>query len=152
MSNFNPEVFLNQQNTKALETNYTAIPTDEYLAVIEKVEADVTKKNQSPFLRVKYKLIGDKAEELKTRLGFREPSVSQMYMLDLDPNGMLDDGPNKNVRLGQLRSAANQNTPGEPWAPRNLEGAGPFRIQIGQRADDDDPNKIYNEVKSVSKA
>jgi hypothetical protein len=152
MSNFNPEVFLNQQNTKTLETNYTAIPADEYMAVIEKVEADITKKTQSPFLRVKFKLIGDKAEELKARLGFRDPSVSQMYMLDLDSNGSLDDGPNKNVRLGQLRSAAGQNNPGEPWAPRSLEGAGPFRVQVGQRPDDDDPNKIYNDVKSVAKA
>lgn len=151
MSQFNPEVFLNQQQSKTLDSSFTSIPAGEYEAVVDKVEAGVTSKKGAPYLRVHFKLIGDGAETLKTQYGFRDPKINQMFMLDLDDSGSLEDGPNKNVRLGQLREILDQNRAGQPWAPRNLEGAGPVRIQTGLRADDQNPDVQYAEIKSFAR-
>lgn len=69
--------------------------------------------------------------------------------LDLDSNGQLDVGPNKNVLLGQLRDALGQNTPG--WTFGQLKGAGPVVGKVSHRADKNDPSKKYVEVKKFAK-
>jgi hypothetical protein len=151
MSKFNPDLFLSQSTTQALETKRTTLPSDEYNAIIEKVEAGVTAKKGSPYLQVTFKVIGDKAEQLANQFNIAKPSVRRMYILDIDESGMLASGTNQNVDLGRLRDAVGQNQAGEPWAPRMLEGAGPLLISVTQRADEEKPDVMYNDIKSVAK-
>lgn len=151
MSVFNPEVFLNQTTQKALQTNRTPIPSDEYVAVVDSVEAGVTSKKGLPYLYVYFKIIGDGGEMLKTKFGFRDPKIRRMFMLDFDEAGTLDDQPNKNVDLGKLRDTLDQNRAGEPWAPSMLVGGGPIKIQVTQRPEEDNPAIIYNDVRAFAK-
>lgn len=58
---------------------------------------------------------------LKEQLG-RAPTITQSIMLDLTPEGGLDMGKGRNVYLGQLRDAVNQNADGKPWQPSMLVG------------------------------
>lgn len=55
--------------------------------------------------------------------------IFQQITLDLAPNGGLAVGKDKNVDLGKLREAVDQNT-GGPWTFANLKGAGPLLVQV----------------------
>ena len=63
------------------------------------------------------------------QLGRESVQVEWQMILDVDDMGRLDFGKDRNVRLGQLRSAVNQNQPG-PWGVFNLRGAGPVMVKV----------------------
>lgn len=52
-----------------------------------------------------------------------EPKVRQSIFVDFTPDGALDNGKGKNIQLGKLREAVNQNQKGKPWSPGMLVGA-----------------------------
>lgn len=130
---FNPDDFMNVQTEEVLETEYTPIPEDEYLAVIKKVEADTYGEKNSPALAITW-LIDD--EGVKALTGMDEPTCRQTIWLDIDENtGFLAIGKNRNVKLGKLRAALGQND-GRPWSPAMLEGQ-VARVQIKHRMSND---------------
>lgn len=150
---FDPDSFLNTETSDANETHYTPVPEDEYMAMIEGVTARMarTKNGDSPILSLMWKIL--EQDELAEKLGFRDGMrVKQDLWLDLEPDGSISIGPNKNVKLGKVRDAVGQNKAGKAWAPRQLEGAGPCVIVVSQRPDDDDSEIIYNDVKRVAAA
>ena len=57
---------------------------------------------------------------------------------------------NQNIQLGQVRDAVGQNNVGA-WSPRQLVGAGPARLKIGERVDEKNPALKYNDVERVSR-
>jgi hypothetical protein len=63
-------------------------------------------------------------EAIKAKLNRDRVTVRFRVNLDVDASGKLLNGQDKNVSLGRLREALNQNKPG--WKPADLLGAGPF--------------------------
>lgn len=117
MSNFDPNAFLTQEQTVQNETEYTPIPEGDYDAVIKDIVSDVTNGGK-PFLNVIW-LVDD--ESVRQHTGMTEPTCRQTVWLDLDANGRLEGGKNKNIGLGKLRAALGQNT-GAPWSPSQMLG------------------------------
>jgi len=77
-----------------------------------------------------------------------EPRARQTVWLDVDESGGLDFGRGKNVQLGRLRAAVNQNNAGEPWQPNMLLGQ-TARCTIKHRLNTTD-NSMQADVKSVA--
>lgn len=153
-SSFDAEAFLGTETEDALETHYTPVPEDEYQAVIKKVSVRAidTKNGPATVLSLQWDIL-DQAE-LAESLGFSNGDmfVNQDLFLDLEADGTLSGGPNKNVKLGKVRDALGQNKAGKPWSPRMLEGAGPCTIVVSERPNKDDPEIIYNDVRRVAAA
>ena len=145
MSQFDPDTFLDTSTEKANETVYTPVPEGDYQAMVLKVEGRSA--NESPLLDVTFEILD---EEIKKTMDQETVTVRSSIFLDLDDNGMLSFGMNKNVRLGKLRDALGQNKDGKPWMPRQLEGAGPLMINVTQRPDKNDSSIIYNDVRKFA--
>lgn len=144
-SAFDPDTFLDTSIEKANETVYTPIPEGDYQAMVDKIEG--RKAKDSPLLDITFEILDD---NLKEKMDQEKLTVRSSVFLDVDDNGMLAFGMNKNVRLGKLRDALGQNKDGKPWSPRMLEGAGPLVINVTQRPDKDDPSVVYNDVRRFS--
>ena len=120
MSVFNPDQFLNTTYEGALDTTLIPVPeTDEgWTAVVEKFEVKTTPKGQ-----VVCELTWAIDEfEVQQQTGRDKNTVKQALWLDITDHGTLDMGKGKNVALGRLREALNQNTPGKPWSFGMLVG------------------------------
>ena len=70
--------------------------------------------------------------------------------LDLEDGGGLDVAKGKNVDLGRLREAVNQNTK-SGWKFTDLIGAGPLMVKVIHEADQNDSSKKYARVSRVVK-
>lgn len=148
MSQFDPDAFMNTQFTEASETKFVTVPEGEYQAVIDKVEAvpwhSQTKGTSGLRLDVTWKIDDAKAAEAT---GVANPSVRQGIMLDMTDSGGLATGPGRNINLGRLREAVNQNKAGVPWNPNMLLGQ-PALIRVSHRMYE---GETYAEVKGVAK-
>jgi hypothetical protein len=70
--------------------------------------------------------------------------------LDLaDDGASLDLSEGKNVGLGRLRKAIDQNE--GAWNPLMMKGKGPVMVKVTQRSDKNEPTQKYAEVSRVSK-
>lgn len=151
---FDPNSFINNAEVQgAMETRFIRIPPGEYLALVEKVEgreADYTDKNgqqrKSPVCEITYR-IDD--ESVRKATGMDNPSISQGIFLDINSAGQLEMGPGKNIKLGQLRAACNQNDPSKPWRFKMLEG-NVVKIKVEQKPNKNDPNDPYSNVTGVA--
>lgn len=141
MSEFNAEQFMQTEFEGKLETEFTPIPEGEYRAVIKEVNPDVTPKG-SPLLELIW-IIDD--QSVRDLIGMDEPTSRQTIWLDVNENGGLEIGKNKNVSLGKLREALGQND-GRPWAPTMLLGQ-PATVNIKHRLGSE--GGVFAEVKGV---
>lgn len=80
----------------------------------------------------------------------RNPKVRQSMLLDMTPEGSLDFGKGRNVSLGRLREAVDQNKDGQAWGFFMLKGS-VATITVKQRLDENDPSKAYADVVGVKK-
>lgn len=143
MSAFDPDTFLSQQTTEALDTTSTPIPEGVYPAVVDKIVPRQAK--GSTILDVIWS-IDD--EGVKTVTGLQKNTARQSIFLDMTESGALDFSKGKNVQLGRLRDALNQNTPGHPWAPGMLVG-NVARVSVKHRLGDN--GQTYVDVKEVAR-
>jgi hypothetical protein len=143
MSDFDPETFLQQTVDHPLETEFVLIPPGEYVATIDDFDKDAVEQINftyksgaragQPGIMTKLTLpfvIDD--DGVKKQLGREKVVVTRQFILDLDDNGHLADGKNKNVELGRLRDAVGQND-GSPWTIANLRGVGPLMVRVIHR-------------------
>jgi hypothetical protein len=144
MSEFNPDSFLNTETEESTESRYKPIPEGDYQALIDDVTAREAKDSQ--ILDITYEIID---EPLKTLMDMNKVTIRQSIFLDIE-NGILAIGGNKNVKLGKLREALDQNQSGKPWSPLMMKGAGPVLIKTVQTPDEDDPEVIYSNVNRVT--
>lgn len=150
-SSFNPDVFLQQTTSEEMETHFRPCPPGDWRAIIDDVSArrGVSEKgNAWTMLNVTWEVLDG---EPKQATGLERVLVRQSLFLDLNEDGSLASGVNKNVRLGKLRDAVGQNT-GGPWSPAMLKGAGPALIHVVHDANPNDPEDIRAEVTRVVKA
>ena len=151
-STFDADSFMNTTIDEPMATSLASVPEGEYTAMIGDFTSEAFKtieytgKDGLPvkrqILEVPF-LIDDDA--LKASLGREQVSHRESYWLDFTADGRLDTGPDKNVQLGKLRAALNQNGNG-PWSPSMLRNMGPLRIVIKTRADKKDPEKKYTNI------
>jgi hypothetical protein len=155
---FDADAFMNATIDEPMATQLQSVPEGEYVAMIGDFDSSafktITVTNKStglsqdrPVLEVPF-LIQDDA--LKAKLGREQVTHRETYWLDIRPDGLLDTGPDKNVRLGQLRNVLGQNKAG-PWAPSMLRNMGPVMIKIKTTSDKNDPDKKYTNISKYAK-
>lgn len=140
MSQFDAESFLNVSVEGELETRIEPIPPGEYRAMIEKIEA--RQQGEYSIMEVFWKI---EDPELAAELGREKLTCRQSIFLDISEMGTIDLAKGKNVQLGRLRAAVDQNGP-EAWSPRDLM-AQMAVVQVAQRKKDEE---VYDYVKSVA--
>lgn len=144
MSSFNPDVFMNTEVSEANSTTVTPVPEGTFLASIKSIKPRVLTDGR-PTLNVGYIVDSDEAREVT---GMAEPMVYQTIWLDVTEQGTLDFGKGKNVQLGRLRDAVQQNQSGKPWAPGMLVGA-VLQVKVTHSIDKRDNETIQANVSST---
>lgn len=155
---FNPELFLNTQINESLSTELLNIPEGEYVAISEPVTSESFRDfninrgeragSKGYALDISW-VINDDDGKLKEYLG-RAPKVRQSLMLDVRDDGSLEMGKGRNVGLGRLREALNQNSTGRPWSFSMLGGQ-VAKVKVKHRVDSTS-GKTFTEVSDVAKA
>lgn len=143
---FDKEAFLNTEVKGAMETTYTPVPEGEWPAYVK--DLDMREVNDTPVLDLLWVVIDDRVKE---QLGMDEPTVRQSLFLDVNENGTLEFGPNKNVQLGRIREVAGLNDPNKPFNFNMLRGIGPYSIKVIHNASQNDPERKYANVQRVAK-
>src|SRR5688572_7655633 len=137
---FDPNAYANMQVDGSFETQYTPIPAAEYPAQIDSWKLETVKFTDKTtgaeefrlVCRLNWEIIDD---AVKAALNMNKVTVKQDIFVDLTPTGAFDMSKNKNVELGRVREALNQNQ--GPWSFSMLQG-GLATIKIGHRADKTD--------------
>ena len=137
---FDADAFMTSTIDAPLDTDFPIMPEGTYQAMIEDFDCTAIEKVNftykqgdragQPGSMLKFSIpysIQDQAALAK--LGRSKMVVEQQLTLDMDSTGQLDFGQGKNVRLGQVRAAVNQNQKG-PWSVSNLRGQGPVMVQV----------------------
>ena len=144
MSVFNKDLFLNTQVTQSLSTSRPAIPEHESRLCCKSF--DIRTPKESVIMDIQW--IVD-SEEARNATNMDEPTVRQSIFLDLDESGFLDTREGKNIQLGRLRKALNQNNEGQAWSPSMIVG-GVCMGKITQRPNDKDVTSPYNDVEYLT--
>ena len=148
MSTFNPQEFLTQTIEGANSTSFKPVPEGEYLLQVEKLDIRTVAKTGQVILDTTFAILDD---GVKAAMGMEKVTVRKGIFLDLTAQGKIDTSENKNVDLGRLRAAVGQNDGSKPWGPLMLLNT-MLKGKVGQRPDDEDPTKIYNDVKAFAPA
>lgn len=151
---FNAEAFLNQTIEEPMSTKTLVCPEGEFRAFVDDGDKAIQFRefagkdgNPPSFQCVVLFSILD--ESVKTFLKREKALVPMNVWLDMKEDGSgLDLSEGKNVGLGRLRKALNQNS--GAWSPLMMKGKGPVMIKVGQRADKNDPEVKYAEVTRVA--
>jgi hypothetical protein len=156
---FDADAFMNATVDDPMATSLAGVPEGEYTAMVGDFDSTafktVTTTNRQTgaqidraVLEVPF-LIMDEA--LKQKLGRETITHRETYWLDMNDQGRLDTGMDKNVRLGQLRQAIGQNNPNTPWSPGMLKNMGPLKIVIKTTSDKRDPERKYTNITRYAK-
>jgi hypothetical protein len=156
---FDADAFMSTNVDAPLHTSLQSVPEGEYTAMIGDFDSTafrtVTVSNKTPGLSQDRPVLDIpfiiQDDALKLRLGREQVTHRETFWLDMTAGGTLDTGPDKNVRLGQLRAALSQNSPGVPWKPSDLRNMGPVRIVIKTTTDKNDPDRKYTNVTKYAK-
>jgi hypothetical protein len=73
-----------------------------------------------------------------------------MVMMDLTDAGGFDTTKGRNIGMGRLREAVGLNTPGQAFQFGMLEGR-TVKVSTGLRADNNNPEIQYTEIKAFAK-
>lgn len=128
---FDVNRFLNTTYTDSFDTKRPLMPEGDWKCFIQGV--DVAPGNKDDTCLMRLSLIFDDVD-LAARPEFegREKiTMNTTIFVDIDKeSGLIRHGGGLNWQLGQVRAAAGQNNPGQPWAPSMLEGQGPMLVSI----------------------
>ena len=151
MSIFDPETFMSSEISGAMDTTVAPIPEGTYPAIVEDIKIrEVTGKDGSP--RYPCEITWDIVDDnLKSNLGRDKITVRQTVWLDLLASGQLDNGKGKNIGVGKIRAAVNQNDPNTRWNLNMLKGAGPALVEVKHSPDRNDPSIVYGNVTKVGR-
>lgn len=143
---FDLDTFMNSVTNEAGSTVLEPVPAGEFPAIIEDLKPRTTRTG-----RLVLDVIWNVEDpELKQKLNREKITVRQSLFIDTTSAGGIDFGKGKNVQLNRVREALGQNAGGQAWSPMMLRGAGPARITVTQRVDDETGN-VYNDVKQVGR-
>lgn len=151
---FDAEKFMNS-TVDPMATQFTVCPEGEFPFIIDsdpkqlipKHLEGISQKNNQPysFDQLEFSCLCQDQNVLASLK--RDKVVVRLRVnLDLTAAGDLEVGQDKNVGLGRLRAALDQNKPG--WNPRMLLGAGPF---IGKVEHSQVKDATYADIVRVAK-
>ena len=138
---FDAEAFKNAAVSEATADKFTPVPEGDYIGRISKSEIITGESSKGPWARL------DVSVDVEDPTTGRTRPVRGGIMLDLTESGGLAVGPNRNVKLGQLRTAIGKNQPGQPFNWSDPEGH-EVKIYVKHRADKVDPEKMYEDIAS----
>lgn len=142
-SSFDPELFMNTKFNAPLSTKMIPIPPGEYNAIIDEVKPPRVNADGSVVMDVTW-LIDD--QRVKDATKRDKNTVRQSLWLDFE-NGQLSSAEGKNVSLGRLRTALNQNS-GNDWSPSMLKG-GVAKVKVVSNINKD-TGEDFGKVVAVS--
>lgn len=145
---FDADSFMTTTIDEPLATALQVVPDGEYVAMVGEFDSTAlksvnTKNGPRQILEVPF-IIQDDA--LRVKMGREQVVHRESFWLDFTADGRLDTSADKNVRLGQLRAALDQNKAGQPWSPAMLRNMGPLRIAIKTTSDKNDSEKKYTNI------
>lgn len=154
---FNAEKFLATNVDIPMSTHTVPCPEGEFKAFIDDGDKAIQFKDGraasdgkvalSPQCTVMFAIVGDQMPNQTLKRD--KVLVPMNCWLDLTDDGeSLDFSEGKNVSLGRLRLALGMND--SAWTPLAMKGRGPVMIKVGHRADKDDPETRYAEVRRVA--
>lgn len=128
---FDVNDFLTSSNESTLDDKFIPMPEGEYQAQIGMGDDDLKiqtgEKDGKPWARFIARLeVLDPSGEIEKQI-FRKPMMNYDFFLDLDENGKLNRDKQKNIRLGALLTATNNNRPG--WKPTDIRGK-VFKVKV----------------------
>jgi hypothetical protein len=148
---FDADAFMNSVTTDVNATSLPPCPEGEYTGTITdvKVSDGIVKKagpNQgNPWYRLDFMVETFDANALANLEGRSSRKIKAGIMLDLTASGGLATGPDRNIRLGQLRAAAGLNVPGQPFSFNMLSGRS-VKFFVKNTTDNDDPTIVRSEA------
>lgn len=145
MNPFDPELFMNTSFDQESATRVMPCPVGEYTAQVKDVKTRVLG-NGSVVMDVTWVIDDANARQITGR---KEITSRQSVWLDFDEGGNLAFGEGKNVGLGRLRKALNQNKAGQPWSPSMLKG-GVAKVKVAHTPSKDNPEDMYDNVVAVA--
>jgi len=147
-----------------MSTRYVTPPEGDFNLMLDSRNLDVTKwftsgiaqkgqnaGNEYVTFEIPMEILDD-----KVRQALNQDHVYSRYkgFLDFAPDGSLDFSEGKNVKIGRLREALNQNDPNVPWDPSQLALASGtiFKGHLKHTPNKDDPTAPFSEISRVTKA
>lgn len=149
-STFDVDSFISQEIEGAMSTKYVPVPENDYTGILDddfSIREVQANSGPTPVLDLTWIILDDELQEV---MGMDRVTVRQSIFIDVEPNGAMASGPNKNIKLARLREALGQNDPKKSWNFHMLKGAGPCLIKVIQRPDKNDSTIIYNDVSRVT--
>lgn len=151
---FDPQTFMDATINDALDTKVTPCPVGEFPGLITALKAKSGTIANGERAGQEWGALDVTIEiedaGAKSITG-RDKVFSHMFvMLDLTPEGMLDLGKGKNVKLGKLRDAVGLNVPGQTFSFPMMVGQR-LIAKVSHRPDEKDPSILYDEVTAVRK-
>lgn len=152
---FNLDEFMNTAVDAPMATTYPVHPEGEFPFMLDadpkmlevKHLSGVSGKTGNPYDFHQIELVCIAQDDgVKQKMGRDKVTVRLRLNLDFDTNGRLATGEGKNVLLGQLKEALDQNKAG--WTPKQLLGAGPF---IGRVKHSVGGDRTYADITAVAK-
>lgn len=158
---FNTDAFLGLEYNEATETSRTLmrqgwipINTIENFEIIPPKAWTDPKTNEqvmmSPVLKLKTVITDEGIREELNIAADRPCYFTIQVFLDLNEQGQLDMGTNRNILLGQLREALGQNTPGEAWSFHMLRGCRDFHAKVVYKASKNNPDAVFEQVTMIA--
>ena len=149
---FNPETFLAETVTGAMDTKYPVIPAGEYAAISKSITArkmpNTKHPDQGSFTVIDITWAIDDAG-VKEATKLENPTCRQSVFLDLDAEGKLDTSATKNVQLGRLREALGLNSADQEFSFSQLVGQ-PALVKIEHSPNPTDADNPYSNVTKVA--
>lgn len=159
---FDASKFVNQDFTGANATRYNNCPEGDYTLKVDLRESDVAKWIRENEIRkgpragsmmvsldVPVEVLDD---GVRAKLNQEHVYTRYSCILDFDKNGDLDFAEGRNVKLGRLREAMGQNTPGQAWNVKMLANDTiVFKGHVIERPDPNNPEDKFSEVSRVTK-
>lgn len=157
---FDPSQFINATVNSPMSTAVVVCPEGEWTAVVsddgdlsdwfsevEWKDKKTGEQRSAPKVSIPFKITDQRAFTIGKRDSFY---VTLDSFIDLDSSGNMSTEEGKNVKIGQLRAALGQNTPG--WNFSMLRGAGPVVVKVYQESyDKNDPTRKAARVARVMK-
>lgn len=156
VSLFDPQMFLDAEVTGEMSTKYVDVEAGRYNMVVDsltlrRVIPDDPTERPYTFFEAQCVIDGNERQPsgatIKEATGRDQIKARYKGFADFNEAGSLDLGKGRNVAIGALRAAVNQNLPGVPWKLNMLKGQ-MFNGELVLVPDKKNPDRKYAEVRN----
>jgi len=142
---FDPELFMQQEESGELDTTFTPVPEGDYQAVATETKIRTTESGHV-ILDVVWEISDP---EVAAETGRDTNTVRQSIFLDMNAdNTRIDVSKGKNINLGRLFEAIGVDM-SKGWSLAMIQG-NPALVHVAHRADKNDPSVLYADVTRVA--